>query len=54
MGYNDDHYRKEEGGDYESKDEIERAFENGHLRKAGKGYWDNETGEEYWEDGTKK
>ena len=54
MGYNDDHYKKEEGGDYKNQDEIERAFANGHLRETSTGYWDKETGETYWKDGTKR
>ncbi len=55
MSYNDDHYKKQQGGDYDSQSEAERAYENGHLEKLSNGgYWDKETGEEYWSDGTKR
>jgi len=29
MSYNDDHYKKEAGENYESQREVERAYENG-------------------------
>ena len=55
MSYNDDHYRKEQGGDYDSQSEAERACNNGDLVRLSNGcYWDKQTGEEYWPDGTKK
>lgn len=55
MSYNDNHYRKEEDGDYYSQAEAEKAYENGHLEKLSNGsFYDRETGEEYWPDGTKK
>ena len=55
MSYNDNHYRKEEDGDYYSQAEAEKACENGHLEKLSNGsFYDRETGEEYWPDGTKK
>lgn len=55
MPYNDDHYFKDPDGDYRSREEAERAAENGHLdRTSDGGYWDRQTGESYWADGTKK
>lgn len=55
MPYNDDHYKKEPDGDYQSQKEIERAYGNKHLEKLSNGcYYDPQTGEEYWPDGTKK
>ena len=55
MSYNDDRYYKEKGGDYYSDKEANRAFENGHLERLSNGnYYDRETGEEYWSDGTKR
>lgn len=55
MPYNDDHYIKEKGGDYKNQEEIERAYANKHLEKLSNGsYYDKQTGEEYWPDGTKK
>lgn len=54
MPYNNDHYKMDENG-YSSKDEAERAVENGHLDKCSDGsYYDRETGESFWSDGTKK
>ena len=55
MSYNDDRYRKDRGGDYYSQSEAERAYENGDLERFSNGsYYDRQTGEEYWFDGTKK
>lgn len=55
MSWNDDHYLKVAGGDYDSQEEIERAAANGDVRELSNGnYWDPETKEEYWWDGTKK
>ena len=53
--FNDGKYLKDEDGDYRSQSEAERAYENGHLEKLSNGnYYDRQTGEEYWSDGTKR
>ncbi len=55
MSWNDRNYLKEVGGDYDSQEEIERAYENGDIDCLSNGrYYDRETGEEYWWDGTRK
>lgn len=55
MSWNDNHYYKEENGDFRSQAEAEKAADNGDLRRLSNGcYYDTETGEEYWPDGTKK
>ena len=54
MSYNEDHYRMDKNGFY-NKEEAERAVDNGHLQKLSNGrYYDRETKQEYWQDGTKK
>ena len=55
MSWNDDHYVKDEVGNYESPEELERAYRDGNLERLSSGrYYDRETGEEYWEDGVVK
>ncbi len=55
MSWNDDHYLKEVGGDYDSQEEIERACANGDVKQLSNGnFWDPESREEYFSDGTKK
>ena len=53
MPYNQDHYNFDKHGNYISAEEAARAADNGHLTRTSKGYWDRETGEEFWEDGEK-
>ena len=55
MSWNDNHYRKEKNGDFYNQEEIERAHAAGDVEQISGGrYWDKQTGEEYWSDGTKK
>ena len=53
MSYNSEHYRMNANG-FESQEELERALDNGDLEEIDNGYWDRQTGEEYWPDGEKK
>lgn len=54
--FDDDGYKRDDFGNFWDHDEAERATNNGDLRHLanGPGYWDPATGNEYWDDGTKK
>ena len=54
MGFLNDRYRMDDDGNFDTADEAKRAESNGHIQKTSSGYWDKDTGDEYWEDGTKK
>ena len=53
MSYNENHYKMDEKG-LNTQAEAERAAANGHLVETSNGYWDKQTGKEYWKDGTEK
>lgn len=54
MPWNQDHYRMDDEG-FASQAEMDRAVNNGDLEELSNGsYWDRQTGDEYWSDGTKK
>lgn len=60
MGWKEDwiknHYDLDDEGNFENESEFERALKNGDLTSCnfGRYYYDRETGQEYWPDGTKK
>ena len=55
MPWNKDHYLFDDDGNFDSKEEAQRACENGDLVELSNGcFWDKETDTEYWWDGEKK
>ena len=55
MPYNDDHYNFDNSGNFSSKSELDRAASNGDVEELSGGtFWDRQTGNEYWSDGSKK
>ena len=53
MSWMDDHYPIYNDGSARTGD-LDREVESGAIRKTSNGYWDPDSGEEWWNDGTRK
>ena len=49
-----DEYRKDAHGNFWDENEVKEAAEKKDLKPMAGGYYDPKTGQEYWEDGTKR
>ena len=53
--WDDDGYKRDSDGSFWDEDEAERAADNGDIKRLfGGGYYDPDSKDEYWPDGTKK
>ena len=53
--FDDDGYKRDSDGGFWDKEEAERAADNGDIRRLNNGsFWDPDSDDEYWPDGTKK
>lgn len=53
--FDDDGYKRDSDGGFWDREEAERAADNGDVRRLNNcNFWDPDSGDEYWSDGTKK
>lgn len=53
--WDEDGHKKDDDGNFWTKEEAEKAVDDGDLVRLSNGcLWNKQTGEEFWPDGTKK